>query len=50
MKKLLAMLLSLVFVFGFISCDDDPPEIPDEIYIDEDGGIHFPPVDYNPAD
>ena len=48
MKKLLIILLSFVFVFGLVSCDDDLPEIPEDIYIDPDGGIHFPPVDYIP--
>lgn len=47
MKKLLALLFALVMAFCFISCDDDN-EIPEDIWVDEDGGIHFPPVDYIP--
>lgn len=49
MKKLLALLLSLVFVFALVSCDDDLPEIPDDIYTD-DQGTHLPPIDYIPPE
>ena len=52
MKKILVLILSLVFVFGLISCDDEPdiPEIPEDVYIDPDGGIHLPPIDYVPPE
>lgn len=49
MKKLLALLLSLVFAFVLFACDDnnDLPVIPEDIYTD-DQGTHLPPIDYVP--
>lgn len=48
MKKILALILSFVFVFALVSCDEDLPVINEDLYIDEDGGIHFPPIEYTP--
>ncbi len=49
-KRILALLLSLVFAFALFACDDDEdlPEIPDYPYSDDQGGTHLPPIDYVP--
>jgi len=51
MKKLIFLLLSLAFVFAFISCDDDGdddlPKLPmGEVFEDENGDTNLPIINY----
>ena len=49
LRLIFALMLSFLFVTAFVACDDDDdlPEIPEDIYTD-DQGTHLPPIDYDP--
>ena len=55
MRKLLILIFAFIFVFAFASCDKNKggeatntplPEINEDFYIDDEGGIHLPVIDY----
>ena len=58
MKKVLAFIFSLIFVFAFASCDKNEqpqdggttnlPEISPELEFNPDGSIKLPIIDYVP--
>ena len=42
MKKLLALLLTLIFALSLLACKDPEPETPDEPTVDPDSGLIIP--------